>query len=122
MAMPDWFGALRRALCPGPSPAEEVLDHCLAEAFWDEAVALPPRSAWDRLRSLLERRRVRPEGMWVLYEPLRDPPETLPTVLSTEQYCRALRLYSNSRPDPGWQLRRGTFDTLFPTFGLVINL
>ncbi len=100
---------------------DQLLDQWISEAMLEEAVAQPPSGAWERLRVALDRRRVQRYGMWVLDEPLRDPPESLPTVLSHAQFRRAERLYVGSRPHPMWYARDNVFAHLVPTFSAMIN-
>ncbi len=59
----------RRAALP-----ETLLDGWIEDALREEAFAQPSDTTWERLRQLLEGRRRRRYGMWVLDEPLHDPP------------------------------------------------
>ncbi|MCD4685890.1 MAG: hypothetical protein K8S97_08140 [Anaerolineae bacterium] len=98
-----------------------MLDDWIHEALWEDALAQPPQEAWDRARMILERRRCRRKGMWVLEEPLRDPPDTLPMLLSLEQSMRAHRLYIERRYNLSFYLIMNAFNNLFPTFSALIN-
>jgi hypothetical protein len=121
MVISNIWRALRRLFLPSSPAQEHMLDGWIQEALWEDAVAQPPQGTWDRLRMILERRRGHREGMWVLEEPLRDPPDTLPMLLSLEQSLRAHRLYIEGRNNLGFNLKSNAFNNLFPTFSALIN-
>lgn len=112
---------LRRLVCPA-SPAQDcMLDDWIHEALLEDACAQPPQGTWDRLRMILERRRASREGMWVLEEPMRDPPDMLPTMLN-HHYMRAHQLYLERRYNMSFHLKTHTFTNLFfPTFSALIH-
>lgn len=121
MVISNMWRALRRLFWPSNPAQEQMLDGWIQEALWEDAAAQPPQGTWDRLRMILERRRSRRQGMWVLEEPLRDPPDTLPMMLTLEQYMRAHRLYIEGRHNLRFQLKANAFHNLFPTFSALIN-
>jgi hypothetical protein len=88
-------GRIWRRFLARPSGAEPdyVLDHRIREALVEDALARPSAGAWERLRQAIVERHHK-YGMWVLDEPLRDPPESPPMMLNNEQYKRAMRIYS----------------------------
>lgn len=54
-----------------------LLDGWIHDALSEEASALPPAGAWDRLYNAIRERepvKVKSYGMWILDEPFRDPP------------------------------------------------
>lgn len=122
MVMYDLIQRLKQVVCRCRGADDHMLDQWISEALLEEAIAQPPSGAWERLRFALDRRRCVPRyGMWVLDEPLRDPPESLPTALSHAQFRRAERLYASSRPYPAWYARDNVFTHLVPTFCAMIN-
>lgn len=92
---------------PSTEP-DRVIDNWIREALCDDAPLTVPPGAWDRLRkAIMDRRFVRSRGMWLLDEPFRDPPESLPTTLNERQLKRAMRLYNGIRPEEyfGYQIK-----------------
>jgi hypothetical protein len=78
---------------PSVTEPNDVLDHWIREALVEDALAHPSPGAWERLRQAIIERQHK-YGMWVLDEPLRDPPESPPMMLDDHQYERAMRIYS----------------------------
>ncbi|GEM_PF-6179884 len=65
--------------------SEVLLDGWLEDALREEALAQVPNTTWERLRQMLEGRRRRRYGMWVLDEPLHDPPRIFTDGISSWQ-------------------------------------
>lgn len=72
--------------------SDEVLDNLIRDVLIEDGRARPSAGAWERLRQVILERHHK-YGMWVLDEPLRDPPESLPMILNAHQYERAMRIY-----------------------------
>jgi hypothetical protein len=94
--------SLRRLLTRSPEFEVEFefepdypLDNLIRDALLDDTSAYPSAGAWERLRrQVMIERQCRRTGMWLLDEPLRDPPEAPPLQLNYHDYKRALRIYS----------------------------
>jgi hypothetical protein len=94
-----------------------ALDTWIREALLDEATAQPSSDSWERLCTAIADRRLKSYGMWVLDEPWRDPPESLPTALSYRQFQRALHLLDHdNRPVPIWQLAYASWGSIYQRF------
>jgi len=94
-----------------------VLDAWIREALFEDAVAQPSPDAWQRLRRAISDRRLKSYGMWVLDEPWRDPPESLPTTLNGRQFQHARRLlYHDHRTVPIWQLAYASWGSVYQRF------
>ena len=104
-----------------PIDQDYTLDVRIRDALLEDALAQPSPGAWERLCKAIVERRFRVYGMWVLDEPLRDPPDFLPTVLNGEQYRRALRSYAVSRDSHSRQIREAMWSTMLPTFSALVN-
>jgi hypothetical protein len=102
---------------------DHVLDGWIRDALLEEAVAQPPVGAWERLCKAVAERRVggRSYGMWVLDEPVRDPPAAPPMALSRYQFKRAQRLYDDRRHNPGQEVRETLWSNVMPTY-IVVHL
>jgi hypothetical protein len=87
---------LRRLLFRPPEfEPDYPLDNVIRDALLEDSLARPSAGAWERLRrQAMIGRQYRKSGMWLLNEPLRDPPETPPLQLNYHDYKRALRIYS----------------------------
>ncbi len=121
MGMYEVLKALRCLLRPRIQvDAERALDDCIRDALLEDAFALPPVGAWDRLLKVITDGRLR-RGMWVLDETLHDPPENARLALSVSQHRRAERLYQLSLADQNRQVREAVWDTLLPTFASLVN-
>lgn len=104
------------------SPPDRVTDNWIREALMDEAMVVPPAGAWDRLRkAILECKPVRSHGMWVLDEPLRDPPEFLPKSLTEPEFARVQWLYDDYRGNLRGGLREVAWNSFLPAFVIVLN-
>ena len=77
MDMPNVFRTIARVLGREGALPEALLDGWIEDALREEALAKPSDVTWERLRQVLEGRRQRRYGMWVLDEPLHDPPHSL---------------------------------------------
>lgn len=100
-----------------------LLDAWICDAFLEDAAVQPPQGAWERLRNAItDRRPVRSHGMWILDEPLRDPPESLPGTLSDQQYERAQRIYRHDRAGRRSQFKEAVWSNFLPAFVALVNL
>lgn len=97
-----------------------VLDGWIHDALIDEATAVPPAGAWDRLRDTIrDRRPIKRYGMWVLDEPLRDPPGSS---LSMLYHNDSQRLDRNPHFNfPHYNFRGVLWSSLPPSFVAVAN-
>ena len=88
---------LRRFLVRPPEfEPDYPLDNVIRDALFEDSLARPSAGAWERLRrQVMIERQYRRYGMWLLDEPLRDPPEAPPLQLNYRDYKRALRIYSD---------------------------
>ena len=77
---------------------ERVLDHCIRSTLVEDALRYAPVNTWDRLRMVILERALAPRryGMWVLDEPLRDPPEFTTVRLNETQHSLERRFHNNS--------------------------
>jgi hypothetical protein len=97
-------------------------DSWIQEALFDDALACPPPGAWERLRQAIIERQFKHYGMWVLDEPLRDPPEAPPMLLNGHDFERAQRIYGGYLIAAGHDLRRDViWGGLMPTFSVMVN-
>lgn len=109
-----------------PAPPEvdgRLLDGWIHDALIDDALASPPSGTWEKLcMAIRDRRPVKSYGMWILDEPFRDPPETLPTVLSHSELQRVLRIQSGLHSNRQFHtLREAMWSTLPATFIAIVN-
>lgn len=111
----------RTFLGPSPGDRDHTLDAAIREALVEDALAQPLPGAWERLRKAIVDRRLKSYGMWVLDEPMRDPPEFFPTVLNRDQYQRAMRSYTVNRDSYNRQIREAMWSTMLPTFSALVN-
>lgn len=121
----DMFKWLCRLVWPCQTQLEDdpLLDQQIREALADYAQAQPSAGALDRLvKTITERGLIRGYGMWVLDEPLRDPPEVSPVWLNGHQYQRAERLYRNRESRTLYRARDAVLSSLFTTFPMFVNL
>jgi hypothetical protein len=88
---------LRRFLIRSPEfEPDPALDNLIRDALFEDSLARPSAGAWERLRrQVMIEQQYRRSGMWLLNEPLRDPPEAPPLQLDNHDYKRALRIYSD---------------------------
>lgn len=121
MAMPKISHGLLTRYCTRSGELDGVLDLWIRDALREEALAQPSPGAWERLRSMLERRPPKRYGMWVLDEVLRDPPESLPTTLSQEQYQRAKRLHAGRQQYQGWRISNLTLSHPMHLFPMLFS-
>ena len=80
MAISKWLHRIAGLLVRDVALPETLLDGWIKDALREEALAQPPNTTWERLRQMLEGRRRRRYGMWVLDEPLHDPPRAFTPV------------------------------------------
>jgi hypothetical protein len=94
-----------------------TLDTWIREALLDDVTAQPSPDAWERLCRAISDRRLKSYGMWVLDEPWRDPPESLPTALNGRQFQRARRLLDHdNRTVPIWQIAYASWGSVYQRF------
>ncbi len=101
MDMSRWLYRIAGLLGCDVALPEALLDGWIEDALREEALAQPPNTTWERLRQMLEGRRRRRYGMWVLDEPLHDPPSpflasapSLPTEQHPWERYRAVQPYT----------------------------
>jgi hypothetical protein len=118
---------LRRFLTRSPEfEPDYPLDNLIRDVLYEDALARPSAGAWERLhRQVVIEKQYRRSGMWLLNEPLRDPPETLPLQLNNHDYKRALRIYSDrtavtSRRDI-MMYKASLWDGMMPSFSALLN-
>ncbi|MBN2305361.1 MAG: hypothetical protein JXQ72_12825 [Anaerolineae bacterium] len=103
-----------------PAASDSDLDRWIRDALLEDAVAQPPTGAWERLRqAITDSQRY---GMWILDEPLRDPPESTPAMLSRYQFHRALRLYDDARHNSRREVREVVWNNVMPMFFTLVHL
>lgn len=102
---------------------DSLLDLQIREALVDYVLAQPPAGAWERLvKTIADRGLIRGYGMWVLDEPLRDPPEAPPMWLDRGEHRRAERLYHDCCGNMLYRTRDIVLSGWFPTFSMIVNL
>jgi hypothetical protein len=107
---------------PSKADSEYMVDQWLREAFLEYKTIEAPTGTWERLRKgILERQMVHGHGMWVLDEPMHDPPETLPAGLSGQEYLRALRMYDSRRERFNYIAQSIMWGNLTPGFSALVN-
>ncbi len=122
MDMSDLYHRLVLAFGQPSAETDVLVDRRIRAALLADAAVQPPAGAWDRLRkAITDRRLVRRRGMWVLDEPLRDPPESPPTTLSCRQFERALRIYDHSRAQGHSQIREAMWSNWMPSVVALVN-
>jgi len=95
----------------------------IREALLEESLARPLPSTWERLRKAITERRPRNYGMWILDEPLREPPAAPPSALKEREFRRAQRLYAgNNAIYSRLGLRERFWSDLSPAFPAMVNL
>jgi hypothetical protein len=119
MVIFEMLQALRRLSNLRAYEPDTALDHWIREALVEDMLAQPSPGAWDRLRKTIVD--CRHKGMWVLDEPMRDPPESLPMALEKRDFARAQQLYSNSRSNRFNPLNNPIWNGMMPTYTALIN-
>ena len=72
------------------------LDNLIRDALFEDTLVRPSAGTWERLRrQVMIERQYKKNGMWLLNEPLRDPPEAPPLQMNSHEYRYALRIYSD---------------------------
>ena len=102
------------------------LDNLIRDALFEDSSAHPPAGAWERLRcQVIIERQYRRYGMWLLDEPLRDPPEATPLQLNYHDYKRAMRLYSDQNPATSrrdaMMYKTTLWDGMIPSLSALLN-
>lgn len=111
----QWF---KRYWKPVSELDERLLDDCIHDALSDEAAAQPPAGARDRLYTAIHARQpVKSHGMWILDEPLRDPPTSPLSLLYHSDSQRLDRTPEFFRPRN--DLRQMLWCSLPPSFMAV---
>ncbi len=88
---------LRRFVIRSPEfEPDYPLDNVIRDALFEDSLARSSAGAWERLRrQVMIEQQYRRKGMWLLNEPLRDPPEAPPLQLNHHDYKLALRIYTD---------------------------
>jgi hypothetical protein len=104
------------------APAPDLgFDALIREALCFDLAEGPSSGTWDRLRmSIMDRGRMHRNGMWLLDEPFRDPPE--PVRLSEHQLARARSLHDVRTEDLRRQGRELVWSQLMPPFAVLLNV
>jgi hypothetical protein len=102
------------------------LDNLIRDALFEDSSAHPSAGAWERLRrQVMIERQYRRYGMWLLDEPLRDPPEATPLQLNSHDYKRAMRIYSDQNPMTSrrkFMIYKSTlWDGMIPSLSALLN-
>ena len=90
----DISKAFRKMICARRRKtafSETLLDGWIEDALREEVLSQAPSTTWERLRQMLEERRKRRYGMWVLDEPLHDPPRVFGVGETVSADARSLR-------------------------------
>lgn len=100
-----------------PLEPDDVLDARIRDALLaDVNVPFPPL-AWERLRRAIVEHKS--QGMWVLDEPFRDPPESPPTLLTQQEFDRARQIYNKPKYNsPNWVM----LESLRFSFSVIVSL
>lgn len=105
-----------------PAPEfDYMMDRWIREALVEYSAAQPSNGTWDRLCKAIAERQPRTRGMWILDEPLRDPPESLPTALTSREYRRAQRIYDGGQERLNYLTRALMWSDLMPGFSAMVN-
>jgi hypothetical protein len=102
------------------------LDNRIRDALFEDSLAHPSAGAWERLRrhAMIERE-YRRTGMWLLNEPLRDPPEAPPLQLNHHDYKRALRIYTDQTAITNQRnimmYKSSLWDGMIPSVSALLN-
>lgn len=118
-----WWAQFQTRLRRPVFEPDSHVDTWIQAALWEDTSSVPSATAWERLCKAVVDRRVlrRPVGMWVLNEPLRDPPESPPMLLAGRDLARAQRLHAERRD----LFRRGVpvdvWNNLAPSFTAFVN-
>jgi hypothetical protein len=117
----------QRSLSPSAAAEPDyVVDNRIRNALIEDALARPTAGTWERLRQAILDRKRKNYGMWVLDEPLRDPPESPPMMLSRNQYQRALQAYDIKHRYAGVRemplYKDALWGGIVPTFAAFLNL
>lgn len=124
MGMRELLDRITRLFRPSlEDELDGVLDGMICDALLEERVAQAPENAWERLFKTIAEGRVQRQGMWVLDEPLRDPPvQPRPRRIfdfgARQHVGRLPELDTGQRM---WQVREAVWDTLLPTFSSLVN-
>jgi hypothetical protein len=102
------------------------LDNLIRDALFEDSSARPSAGAWEHLRRHAKiEREYRRSGMWLLNEPLRDPPEAPPLQLNYHDYKRALRLYTDQTAATSrreFMMYKSTmWDGMVPSLSALLN-
>ncbi len=117
MAIFKWLQRLLWACRTNVLTPDPVLDNLIREALVEQALhSAIPVTTWDRVRrSLLERRLAHRSGMWVLDEPLREPPEAA-------WRPAAPSLWEVRRESQRTRMRELAWAALMPPYTVLLNV
>lgn len=97
-------------------PPDPVLDGLIREALMEQALHSAIPVTWDCVRrSLLERQLAHRSGMWVLDEPLREPPEAA-------WRTAAPSLWEARRESQRARMRELAWTALMPPYMVLLNV
>jgi hypothetical protein len=119
--MSELVNALARLVRQPRNTSDRALDSWIRDALREEALAHPPAAAWDRLRMAVADRHLKNYGMWVLDEPQRDPPESLPMAMTYHQFERAQRIYLHSRQRAIRPIKGTVWGGMMPILATFVN-
>lgn len=108
-----------------PAAPDRTVDCWIRDALFEDALAQPPAGAWERLRKVINDRKFRKYGMWVLDEPWRDPRET--TTPPAHRPPKQIRFYANYHCKEEdfawqqWQTREAVWGNMMPIFPAWVN-
>jgi hypothetical protein len=123
MDISNWINTVAALFRSPPVELDYLLDDWIRAALMEDAACYPSRGAWERLRkAITERSLATRGGMWILNEPLHEPPDPRPTSLSGQEFERAMRLYEETRSHVSRQSGAAVWISLAPSFPALVNL
>ncbi len=98
------------------------LDDLIRDVLREDAHVPLPVGSWDRLRkSITDRKPIKSYGMWILDEPLRDPPKSPPGTLNERELALAMRLYTDRRHLHTLKIKESLWSNWAPSFAILFN-
>jgi hypothetical protein len=109
-------------LCPQRCLAEDaLLDDLIREALLDEALAMPPAGAWERLRNTVSEGAARRQGMWVVQEVRGNSAQRTVQDRQAARVERQLSMLRQGRADHWRQACEVLWGNVFPTYVALVN-
>ncbi|NDJ76108.1 MAG: hypothetical protein GYB65_07600 [Chloroflexi bacterium] len=100
-----------------------VVDNWIREALAEDAIAKPAPGAWERLLQVITDGEVtRYHGMWILDEPLRDPPVSPALALTRRELQAERHRYAKYSAALRRQITEALWSNYSPSFMAVVNL